>query len=75
LAWKEEVSIVRGRRDAKDVAEIRIGKLSWTSFYLGCLENKEEVCRFDAKPKFRVVHTIGRHSISKKDILYLNQCE
>jgi DNA ligase 4 len=68
-----DVAIIGGRRDAKDVAQLRIGKLSWTSFYLGCLENKEEVCRFDAKAKFRVVDTIGRHSILKKDILYPNQ--
>jgi DNA ligase 4 len=37
------------------------------------MENKDDVRRFDAKPKFRVVDAVGRHSISKNDILHLNQ--
>jgi len=67
-----DLAIVGGRRDAKDVAELRIGKLSWTTFYLGSLENKDDVRRFDVKPKFRIVDTINRYNISE-DILYLNQ--
>ena len=54
---------------------LRIGKLSWTTFYLGSLENKDDVRRFDVKPKFRIVDTINRYNISKEDILYLNQRE
>jgi DNA ligase 4 len=48
-----------------------MGKLSWTHFYLACLENKIDVCRYDAKPKFRVA--VDRHGISKYDLRYLNQ--
>jgi DNA ligase-4 len=50
-----------------------MGKLSWTHFYLGCLENKIDVCRYDAKPKFRVVAAVDRLRISKYDLRSLNQ--
>ena len=50
-----------------------MGKLSWTHFYLGCLKNKTNVCRYDAKPKFRIVATVDRHGISKNDLRCLNQ--
>jgi hypothetical protein len=55
------------------LAELRTGKLSWTTFYLGSLENKDDVRRFDVKPEFRIMDTINRYNISKEDILYLNQ--
>src|SRR5437773_6809418 len=37
------------------------------------VENKDEVCRFDTKPIFRVIDTVGRHGISKENILFLNR--
>ncbi|KAH7124304.1 hypothetical protein EDB81DRAFT_912433 [Dactylonectria macrodidyma] len=67
--------IIRGRRDAGDEHELGIGSLWWTSFYIGCIENKDEVCRFNAKPRFRIIDTIDRHSISKENITYLNRHE
>jgi DNA ligase 4 len=56
-----------------DEEELGIRKLWWTSFYIGCLENKDEVCRFDAKPRFCIIDVIGRHGISKEDMLYISQ--
>ena len=50
--------IIGGRRDARDEQELDIGKLWWTSFYVGCLENKDDVCCFDAKPRFRIIDII-----------------
>ena len=60
-----DFAIVGGHRNAKDEQEIGSGKLWWTSFYIGCLENKDEVCRFNAKPRLRIIDVIDRHSISK----------
>jgi DNA ligase 4 len=68
-----DFTIVGGHRDAKDEQELGIGKLWWTSFYVGCLENKDEVCRFNTRPRFCIIDRIDRHGISKGDILYLNQ--
>jgi DNA ligase-4 len=68
-----DFAIVGGHRDARDEQELGIGKLWWTSFYIGCLENKDEICRSGAKPRFRIIDRIGRHGISKDDILHLNR--
>ncbi|KAH7115532.1 hypothetical protein EDB81DRAFT_819664, partial [Dactylonectria macrodidyma] len=65
--------IIGGRRDAADEHELGIGSLWWTSFYVGCIENKDEVCRFNVKPRFRIIDTIDRHGISKENIAYLNR--
>ncbi|KAH7117213.1 hypothetical protein B0J13DRAFT_652792 [Dactylonectria estremocensis] len=65
--------IIGGRRDAADEHELGVGSLWWTSFYIGCIENKDEVCRFNAKPRFRIIDTIDRHGISKENITYLNR--
>ena len=68
-----DLAIIGGGRDPKIEKELALGKLSWTMFFLGCLENKEEVCRFAAKPKYRIVDILGHHNISRDDILFLNQ--
>jgi DNA ligase-4 len=68
-----DFAIVGGRRNARDETELGIGSLWWTSFYIGCVENKDEVCRFNSKPRFRIIDTIDRHGISKENITYLNR--
>ncbi|KAH8800779.1 hypothetical protein F5884DRAFT_713747 [Xylogone sp. PMI_703] len=68
-----DFAIVGGRRNARDEQVLGIGKLWWTSFYIGCLENKNDVCRFDAKPRFYTIDMIDLHSISKDNIRYLNR--
>lgn len=67
-----DLCIVGSRRDQIVVDELKIGELSWTSFYLACIENREEVRRFDAKPTFRLLDVLSSHNISKDNILYLN---
>jgi hypothetical protein len=56
-----DFAIVGRHRDAKDEQELGIGKLCWTSFYIGCLENKDEVCRFNTRTRFRIINRIDRH--------------
>ena len=63
-----DFAIVGGRRDARDEEALGIGKLWWTSFYVGCLENKNDVCRLDAKPRFHIINIIDLHGISKENI-------
>jgi hypothetical protein len=41
--------------------------------YIGCLENKEDVCRFSSKPIFYIVGKVGKYDISKADMLLLNE--
>jgi DNA ligase 4 len=68
-----DFTIVGGLRDARGEQELGIGKLWWTSFYIRCLENKDEMCRFNAKPTFRIIDTVDRHTISKENMLFLNR--
>ena len=67
-----DLVIVGGRRDARVEQDLRLGKLSWTSFYVGCLENRADVARFDTKPIYQIVDVLHEHNISKDDILLLN---
>jgi DNA ligase-4 len=68
-----DFAIVAGRRDPKAEQDLHLGKLSWTSFYIGCLENKAELDRFDAKPIYRIVDLLNAHNISNNDIQFLNE--
>jgi ATP dependent DNA ligase domain len=68
-----DLAIVGGRRDVTDEQELNIGRLRWTSFFIGCLENKDEVRRSNAKPHFRILDAVGHHNIPKIDIRYLNE--
>jgi hypothetical protein len=47
-------------RDVRGEYKLGLGKLSWTSIFLGCLENKDYVCRFDVKPRLRIVALVDR---------------
>lgn len=67
-----DLCIVGGRRDQSDVDELGIGPLSWTTFYIACIENKEQVHRFKAKPVFRILDTVSIHGISNNNIRHLN---
>lgn len=67
-----DLCIIGGRRDQTVVEELGMGSLSWTTFYIACLENKEEVRRFDATPIFRVLDTVSPPGISKDEIRHLN---
>lgn len=73
LGHTADLNIIGGFRDATDEQELNIGKLWWTSFYIGCLENKDDVCRFDSEPVFRIVDIVGKHSISKENMSFLNR--
>ena len=68
-----DLIIIGGRRDARDEQEPKAGKLWWTSFCIGCVENKDEVSRFNLKPRLRIIDMIDRHGMSKGDIVYLNR--
>jgi DNA ligase 4 len=68
-----DFAIVAGRWDPKAEQDLHLGKLSWTSFYIGCLENKAELDRFDAKPIYRIVDLLNAHNISNNDIQFLNE--
>jgi DNA ligase 4 len=54
-----DLAVIGGRRDARDVHTLGMGNLNWTTFYLGSLENGNEVRRFAARPQFRIVGLVS----------------
>jgi DNA ligase-4 len=46
--------------------------LKWTHFHIACLDNSEEVDRFNQMPRFLIIDAINQ-CITKKDLLLLNQ--
>ncbi len=73
LGDSADLCIIGGRADPKLVAAFNLHTVSWTTFYLACLENKREVVRFDGKPRFKVIDTINPQGIPRNDILELNK--
>ena len=73
LGDSADLVVVGGRRDASAVCTLGLGNLSWTTFYLACVENKGAFLNRNAKPIFRIVCEVSRPSILMSDMRYLNQ--
>jgi DNA ligase-4 len=53
-----DFAVVGARFDAAKARTYNIPRLKWTHFYVGCLENKEEVQRFGKRPRFVVTNVV-----------------
>ncbi|KAK4239681.1 hypothetical protein C8A03DRAFT_32283 [Achaetomium macrosporum] len=53
-----DFAVVGARFDAAKARIYNIRGLKWTHFYVGCLENKEEVQRFGKQPRFVVTNAV-----------------
>lgn len=53
-----DFAVVGARFDPVKARSYRIPNLKWTHFYVGCLDNKEEVKRWASKPEFTVVNVV-----------------
>lgn len=53
-----DFAVVGARFDAAKARTYNIRGLKWTHFYVGCLENKEEVRRFGRQPRFVVTNVV-----------------
>ncbi|KAK3378484.1 hypothetical protein B0H63DRAFT_248675 [Podospora didyma] len=53
-----DFAVVGARYDATKAKTYGIPNLKWTHFYVGCLENKDEVERFHKPPKFVVTNVV-----------------
>ncbi|KAI9933091.1 hypothetical protein MW887_007562 [Aspergillus wentii] len=69
-----DLALVGAKYEARDATALKkIRKLLWTHFFIGCLDNKQAVCQFNATPKFRVVDVIDRNCMSERNMQILNQ--
>ncbi|KAL2143251.1 hypothetical protein VTI28DRAFT_10623 [Corynascus sepedonium] len=53
-----DFAVVGARFDAAKARTYNIPALKWTHFYVGCLENKDEVQRFGKQPRFVVTNVV-----------------
>ncbi|KAI9765067.1 MAG: hypothetical protein M1835_007464 [Candelina submexicana] len=67
-----DFAVIGASYNAKEAQTLGLKNISWTTFHLGCLENKEQVIRFGAKPVFQIVNSLNQ-SINKHDMKALNQ--
>ncbi|KAI9722987.1 MAG: hypothetical protein M1812_001436 [Candelaria pacifica] len=67
-----DFAVIGASYNAKEAQKFGLSNLSWTTFHIGCMENKQEVVRSGAKPMFRVVYAPNQ-SINKHDLKALNQ--
>lgn len=53
-----DFAVVGARYDAAKARTYNIPRVKWTHFYVGCLENKDEVQRFGKRPQFVVTNVV-----------------
>ena len=67
-----DLCIVGGRKDPTEAAK-HCGNILWTSFYLACLQNKEDVLCFGARPVCRILDTVTPKFLFAGILQELNQ--
>lgn len=64
-----DFAVVGARYDPVKARGYRIADLKWTHFYLGCLDNGEQVKRWNAKPEFTVVNVVELNETMLRDVV------
>ncbi|RMY92241.1 hypothetical protein D0864_00355 [Hortaea werneckii] len=64
-----DFAVIGASHNAQRAANVGMTGIKWTDFHLGCLLNGQEVVRFDAKPMYRLVHTITSEACIPRPIL------
>ena len=72
LGDSADFAVIGAGYDASKAIKYKDMKLSWTHFHIGCLQNKDEVLRSEAKP-FIVVFDAVSDCIKMEDLKALNQ--
>lgn len=67
-----DFAVVGAAFNASEAAKLRIEKLSWTRFHMGCLINKSDVLESGARPHFIIIDSLNS-CISPKDLVHLNR--
>ncbi|EXL62224.1 hypothetical protein FOCG_00963 [Fusarium oxysporum f. sp. radicis-lycopersici 26381] len=68
-----DFSVVGARYDSTKALSYRIPGLKWTHFYIGCLDNREAVKSWGAKPEFTIVNVVElNETILREVVIYSN---
>ncbi|KAK3714828.1 hypothetical protein LTR37_007563 [Vermiconidia calcicola] len=69
LGDEADFAVIGGSYSAQQALKSGVPNLRWTDFHLGCLLNKCDVLRFDARPRYRVVGTIRQEACIPRPVL------
>ncbi|KAF4455293.1 dna ligase 4 [Fusarium albosuccineum] len=64
-----DFAVVGARYDPAKATTYRIAGLRWTHFYLGCLDNREAVKQWNAKPEFTIVNVVELNETMLREIV------
>ncbi|KAK5119847.1 hypothetical protein LTR85_007173 [Meristemomyces frigidus] len=64
-----DFAVIGASYNAQQALRCGISGIKWTNFHLGCLVNAAEAQRFDARPVYKLVHTIQQEACIPKPIL------
>ncbi|RMZ01341.1 hypothetical protein D0860_07647 [Hortaea werneckii] len=64
-----DFAVIGANHNAQRAASVGMTGIKWTDFHLGCLLNRQEVVRFDAKPMYRLVHMITSEACIPRPVL------
>ncbi|KAF5593038.1 DNA ligase 4 [Fusarium subglutinans] len=68
-----DFSVVGARYDLTKALSYRIPGLKWTHFYIGCLDNRQAVKSWGAKPEFTIVNIVElNETILREVVTYSN---
>ncbi|KAL8357073.1 hypothetical protein RB598_002075 [Gaeumannomyces tritici] len=68
-----DFAVVGARYDPVAAKSYHLPELKWTHFYVGCLDNKRDVLRCNAKPRFMVTNVVELNSSQIEHFrLYVN---
>lgn len=69
LGDEADFAVVGGTYNAQQALKSGLANLKWTDFHLGCLLNKDDVLRYNKRPRYQVVCTIQQDFCIPKPIL------
>lgn len=64
-----DFAVVGARYDAAKAKTYDIANIKWTHFYIGCLDNKEEVERWHRTPRFIVTNVVELNATQMKTFI------
>ncbi|KAM0546712.1 hypothetical protein ACHAPJ_010749 [Fusarium lateritium] len=64
-----DFAVVGAKYDSTKAMTYRIPGLKWTHFYVGCLDNREAVKRWDAKPEFTIVNVVELNETMLREVV------
>ncbi|KAL4904436.1 hypothetical protein BDW74DRAFT_185689 [Aspergillus multicolor] len=69
-----DLALIGAAYNASDASMLKLAKKeTWTHFFVGCLENKEDVLqKSSAQPRFRVINVLDHHGMSQTNMQTLN---